>query len=147
MSYAVQMWSSVLLAFTQSPHKQLQAYVYVKKMQKTNISMHSNNHGLDLHHVPIFLTGIFWYSIKSWSFYMLTCNLMPSSMIMTLVIFFQLLFYSHLLLKLMVSTEIPSSPNGQVKISYGFQYWGHTCTSHLSKWILLQIYETSNWFL
>lgn len=50
---------------------------------------------------------------------------MASSMIMTLVIFFQLLSYFHLLHKPMVSTEIPSSPNGQVKISYWYQYRGH----------------------
>lgn len=59
MSYAVQVWSSVFLVFIQSPHETTAAYVYVKKMQKTNVSMHSNHKGLDLHHVPIFLTGIF----------------------------------------------------------------------------------------
>lgn len=135
MSYAVQVWSSVLLAFIQSPHEITAAFGHLKKMQKTNVSMHSNNKGLDLHHVPIFLTGIFFfcYNIKSWSSYMLTYNLMASSMIMTLVIFFQLLFYSHLLHKPMVSTKIPSSPNGQVKISYCCQYQGHTSISYLSK--------------
>lgn len=88
MSYAVQVWSSVFLFFIQSPHETTAAYVYVKKMQKTNVSMHSNHKGLDLHHVPVFLTGIFYYNIKSWSFYVLTCNFMASSMIVTLVIFF-----------------------------------------------------------
>lgn len=146
MSYAVQVWSCVLLVFIQTPHEITAAYAYVKKMPKTNVSRHSNNKGLDLHHVPIFLTGTFCYNIKSWSFYTLTCNLMASSMIMTLVISFQFLFYSHLLHKPMVSTEIPSSPNGQVKISYWCQYQGHTSTSYLSKWILLQISETSNRF-
>lgn len=92
MSFAVQVWSSVFLVFIQSRHETTAAYVYVKKMQKTNVSMHSNHKGLDLHYVPVILAGIFCYNIKIWSFYMLICNLMPSSMIMTLVIFFQLLF-------------------------------------------------------
>lgn len=133
MSYAVQVWSCVLLVFIPTPHEITAAYVYVKKKPKPNVNRHSNNKGLDLHDVPIFLTGTFCYNIKSWSFYMLTCNLMASSMIMTLVISFQLLFYSHLLHKPMVSTEIPSSPNGQVNISYWCQYQGHTGTSYLSK--------------
>lgn len=92
MSYAVQVWNCLLLVFIQSPHETTAGYVYVKKMPKINVSMHSNNIGLDLHHVLIFLTGIFCYNIKSWSFYVLTCNLMASSMIVTLLIFFQLLF-------------------------------------------------------
>lgn len=50
---------------------------------------------------------------------LLTSDLMASSMIMTLVIFFLPLFYSHLLHKPIVSTEICSSPDGQVKSSIG----------------------------
>lgn len=47
---------------------------------------------------------------------LLTSDLMASSMIITLVIFFQPLFYSYVLHKPMVNTEISSSPKWTGKI-------------------------------
>lgn len=64
MSFAVQVWSSVFLVFIQSRHETTAAYVYVKKMQKTNVSMHSNHKGLVLHYVPVILAGIFAITSK-----------------------------------------------------------------------------------
>lgn len=61
MNYAVQVWNSLfcLPLHKQVPHETTAAYMCVKKMQKTNITTCSYNKGLDLQHVPIFLTGMF----------------------------------------------------------------------------------------
>lgn len=84
--------------------------------------MCSYNQGLGLPHVPMFPTGIFLHALKVIRYMELlhAGNIWLDGFLAccdSCDLFFQTLFYSRLLYKPMISIEISSSPNGQVKSS------------------------------